>query len=239
MAHLAIMCHSVSPIDSGELNHVSQSRESNATGETTALRWGAGERVDDPRRGAARVIAAARQCYAESSVASTTIDQIAQRAGISRRTIYRYFDNKDAILLAVVEDQAEPFLEQMRASLAQQNTREFRQLLIHCVLFAIEHGPRMEGHQLLLGKKNAAATERFYLRSKRMKDTWHELLGGAFDQARQAGDIEATWRLGDLINWMGRLVYSFIQHPESLDSIRRMVREFLLPLPNGKLTLKS
>jgi len=210
---------------------VTQSREPDITEEAAALRWGAGERVDDPEQGAARVIVAARACYAESSVASTTIDQIAQRAGVSRRTIYRYFDNKDAILLAVVEDQAEPFFEQMRQSLAQQDTRDFRALLIHCVLFAIEYGPRMEGHQLLLGKKNAAATERFYLRSERMKDTLHELLGDAFERARQAGDIDATWRLDDLINWVGRMVYSFIQHPEPLGNIRHMVRQFLLPYP--------
>jgi len=225
------MCHSVVFTTLAESNLVTQNPKSKSTREAAALRWGAGERVDEPERGAVRVIAAARQCYAESSVASTTIDQIARRAGVSRRTIYRYFDNKEAILLAVVEDQAEPFFEQMRHSLAQQKNRDFRQMLIHCVLFAIEHGPRMEGHQLLLGKKNAVATERFYLRSKRMKDTLHDLLGGAFEQAQQAGDIDAAWHLDDLLNWLGRMVYSFIQQPEPPENIRRMVTQFMLPCP--------
>ena len=210
---------------------MTRSRNLKTTPNSTALRWGSGGRIDKPEQGAVRIIAAARECYAESSVASTTIDQIARHAGVSRRTIYRYFDNKDAILLAVVEDQAQPFFEQMRQSLAQQENKDFRQMLIHCMLFAIEHGPRMEGHQLLLGKKNAAATERFYLRSKRMKDTLHDLLGGAFEQAQQAGDIDAAWRLDDLLNWLGRMVYSFIQQPEPPENIRRMVTQFMLPCP--------
>lgn len=200
-----------------------------STQEVAALRWGAGERVDDPERGAARVIAAAKACYAESSVASTTIDQIAQRAGVSRRTVYRYFDNKEAILLAVVENQAQPFFEQMSESLAQKDTGDFRQLLIHCVLFATEHGPRMEGHQLLLGKKNAAATEQFYLRSAHMRQILHEILTDPFQRAQQTAAIDASWQLDDLLNWVGRLIYSFIQNPEPPESITRMVTQFLLP----------
>lgn len=233
MAQTTKMCHSVTFTDIAEPNLVTQSPKPKATRETVALRWGAGERVDEPERGAARVIAAARQCYAESSVASTTIDQIAQRAGVSRRTIYRYFDNKDAIILAVVDDQAEPFFEQMRQSLAQQENRDFRHMLVHCALFAIEHGPRVEGHQLLLGKNNAAATERFYLRSARMRSNLKDILADAFEQAQQVGDIDNMWRLDDLLNWVGRMVYSFIQQPEPPKNVERLVTQFLLPQPRS------
>lgn len=206
--------------------------QANKSGETTAaLRWGTGERVDDPSRGSARVLAAARACYEESSVASTTIESIAERAGVSRRTIYRYFENKEAILLAVVEDQAQPFFEAMAHSLAQLDSGNFRELLIHCVMYAIEHGPGIEGHQLLLGQKNAAATERFYLRSARMKKTLRETLEGPFVQAQEAGEIDLSWQLDDLLNWMGRLINSFIRNPEPIDSINRMVTQFLLPPP--------
>lgn len=198
---------------------------------SAALRWGTGERVDDPQRGSARVIAAARACYEESSVASTTIDAIAERAGVSRRTIYRYFDNKEAILLAVVEDQAQPFFDAMARSLAQFDSGNFRELLIHCVMYAIEHGPGIDGHQVLLGQKNAAATERFYLRSARMKNIFRESLEAPFMQAQQQGEIDLSWQLDDLLNWVGRLVYSFIRNPEPIDAINRMVTQFLLPLP--------
>ena len=223
------MCNSGPLIISGDLNLMSKRSNAIATSKTATRRWGAGQRVDNPEQGAARIIAAARLCFAESSVASTTIDQIAQQAGISRRTVYHYFHNKEAITLAVVEEQAEPFFEQMRESLLKLPDNDFRQLLIHCILFAVEKGPQVEGHQLLLGRKNAAVTADFYLRSARMRKNLHALLRDGFQQAQEAGDVDPAWRLDDLLNWMGRLVYSFIQYPESPKKIERMVTQFLLP----------
>ena len=196
---------------------------------TATRRWGAGQRIDDPALGASRIIAAARACFASSSVVSTTIDQIAEQAGVSRRTVYRYFDNKDAIILAVVEEQAEPFFEQMRESLSALGDKDLRQVLVHCVLFAVEQGPRIEGHQLLLGKGNSAATADFYLGSARMRNHLHALLKDRFHSAQDAGEIDLACNLDDLLNWIGRIIYSFIQYPEPPKSVERMVRQFLLP----------
>jgi AcrR family transcriptional regulator len=204
---------------------------SNAIAETAPLRWGAGQRIDDRARGAARIIAAAKICFAECSVASATIDQIAQEAGVSRRTVYRYFDSKAAIILAVVEEQAAPFFEQMHESLRALPEQDFRQVLVHCVLFAVAKGPQMEGHQLLLGRANASATADFYLRSAGMRNHLYTLLSEPFQQAQQAGKIDLSWRLEELLNWVGRLIYSFIQYPESPGSIERMVTRYLLPGP--------
>lgn len=228
MAHIQYVCHS----DDFNLPEISVALTEKPGETTTALRWGTGERVDDPKQGSARVIAAARACYEDSSVASTTIDAIAERAGVSRRTIYRYFDNKEAILLAVVEEQAQPFFDAMAGSLAQLDNDNFRQLLVHCVMYAISHGPGIDGHQLLMGQKNAAATERFYLRSARLKHIFREILEGPFLKAQQAGEIDFSWQLDDLLNWVGRLIYSFIRNPEPGETINHMVTQFLLPLPS-------
>ena len=192
-------------------------------------RWGKGERVDKPEQGAARILAAAKQCYTETGVASTTIDSIAQCAGISRRTVYRYFDNKEAITLAVVEEQAEPFFEQMGKDLDSMQSSDFRQLLIHCVLFTVEIGPQIAGHQLLLGRKNSAATAYFYLRSARMRDRLKELLSDRFYDAQRCGELNPDWQLNDLLNWVGRITYSFIQHPEPKENIERLLTQYLFP----------
>ncbi len=231
MSQLSFLCHSGSFVISGDLNLMSESSNATASSKTATRRWGAGQRIDNPKQGAARIMAAARRCFAESSVASATIDQIAEQAGVSRRTVYRYFDTKEAIILAVVEEQAEPFFEQMRESVLALHSNDIREVLIHCVLFAVEKGPQMEGHQLLLGRTNADATAGFYLRSARMRKNLHALLRDRFQQAQEAGDIDPAWHLDDLLNWMGRLVYSFIQYPETPKNIERIVTQFLLPCP--------
>jgi len=192
-------------------------------------RWGTGERVDDHEKGAARIIAAARNCFGQSSVLSTTIDDIAQAAGVSRRTVYRYFENKEAIVLAVVEAQAAPLFEEMQESLDTLQDLSFQGIVKHCVLFSIAKGPQIEGHQLLLGNANAAATMKFYLGSERMRSHFHGLLEAPFSRAQKAGEIDRSWCLDDLLNWIGRLVYSFIQHPEPADKVEQLVSQFLLP----------
>jgi AcrR family transcriptional regulator len=196
---------------------------------TARLRWGAGARIDNREYGAARIIGAARNCIARSSVTSTTIVDIAEQAGVSRRTVYRYFDSKEAIILAVVEDQARPFFEEMRRSMAAKANQPFLTQLKHCVLFAIEKGPQMEGHQLLLGKKNASATADFYLGSSTMRSQMRDLLERPFEQALATGEIDREWQLDLLLNWLGRLIYSFVLHREPIANIERQVNLFLFP----------
>ena len=64
-----------------------------------------------------------------------------------------------------------------------------------------------------------------------MRKNLHALLRDRFQQAQEAGDIDSAWRLDDLLSWMGRLVYSFIQYPEPPENIERVVTQFFLPCP--------
>src|SRR6478672_7803463 len=65
------------------------------------LRWGdqvpAG--VEAARQ---RLLDAAETCIDRFGLAKTTVEDIATEAKVSRATIYRYFDNRDELVLAVV-----------------------------------------------------------------------------------------------------------------------------------------
>ena len=56
----------------------------------------------DPRR--ARILATARDVFAEQGFRRAEVKTIAQRAGVGKATIYRFFPSKDALLLTVVEE---------------------------------------------------------------------------------------------------------------------------------------
>jgi len=51
-----------------------------------------------------RIILACRELSATRGFYNTTIDDIAAQAGVSKRTIYRYFDSKDQIIEATLDD---------------------------------------------------------------------------------------------------------------------------------------
>lgn len=74
------------------------------------------DREDERRR---CIIAAARGCFLQYGFAKTSLDDIAQRAGISRPLIYRKFKNKEDILAALYDFELEALYPQVEAVLAK------------------------------------------------------------------------------------------------------------------------
>lgn len=52
-----------------------------------------------------RILAAAQTCFVDSGFYAASMATIAETAGMSPGLIYRYFENKNAIILAIIEQQ--------------------------------------------------------------------------------------------------------------------------------------
>lgn len=61
-------------------------------------------RQRDADRSREAILAAARAEFAALGLGGARVDRIAERAGLNKRLIYYYFENKDALFLAVLED---------------------------------------------------------------------------------------------------------------------------------------
>jgi AcrR family transcriptional regulator len=59
------------------------------------------------------IIAAALDCFAERGFAATRLDDIAERAGVTRGTLYLYFDSKEELFKAVVRQSIGPVLSRV------------------------------------------------------------------------------------------------------------------------------
>ncbi|HEY8087396.1 MAG TPA: TetR/AcrR family transcriptional regulator [Polyangiaceae bacterium] len=79
----------------------------------------------------ARILRAARDCFARTGYAGTTNKDVADRAGITSAAIYQYFESKTALYVATVRDaQAELVPEFERAVAEETSSRAaFRALL--------------------------------------------------------------------------------------------------------------
>lgn len=80
-------------------------------------------READPRvvRSRAAVIDAARTLFMEQGYAGTTMEDIAHRAGLTKRTLYNNYADKEALFRLIVSDVitvAEAFARELRAELA-------------------------------------------------------------------------------------------------------------------------
>jgi AcrR family transcriptional regulator len=61
------------------------------------------ERLRDADRSQAVILAAARDEFAEHGLGGARVDRIAERAGLNKRLIYYYFDDKEKLFQAVLE----------------------------------------------------------------------------------------------------------------------------------------
>jgi len=62
------------------------------------------------------IVAAALSVFAEKGFAGTKIEEIARRAGVSKGTLYLYFETKEDIFRAVVREVVVPNVEAVRAT---------------------------------------------------------------------------------------------------------------------------
>ncbi|WP_253946264.1 TetR/AcrR family transcriptional regulator [Niveibacterium sp. COAC-50] len=62
--------------------------------------------------------AAALELFVEKGFAATRLDEIAARAGVSKGTLYLYFDSKEALFTAVIRDGILPLIESAEAQLS-------------------------------------------------------------------------------------------------------------------------
>ncbi|MEV6849675.1 TetR/AcrR family transcriptional regulator [Actinoplanes sp. NPDC051411] len=76
----------------------------------------------DARENRDRILAAARQAFAED--ADTSMNQIAQRAGVGPGTLYRNYPNREALVLAIYQDEVDRLTGSVPELLAMLGPRE-------------------------------------------------------------------------------------------------------------------
>ena len=74
------------------------------------------------------LVAAALEVFVERGFEATTLAEVARRAGVTKGTIYLYFENKEALFKAVVRETIVPVIAQGEA-LARSFTGSARELL--------------------------------------------------------------------------------------------------------------
>ena len=79
------------------------------------------ERLDDAKR--ERLMEAAMEEFAERGIESASYNKIIERSGLSKGTVYYYFDNKDSLLLTVLDEICDRFNRAI-GDLALPDTKE-------------------------------------------------------------------------------------------------------------------
>ncbi len=65
-----------------------------------------------------RILESAREVFFRDGFMPANLDEVAQKAGVAKGTLYRYFDNKAELYVAVLSENGETFERKMRETLS-------------------------------------------------------------------------------------------------------------------------
>lgn len=82
----------------------------------------------------AKIIAAARELFLSDGFDRSSVDAVAAKAGVSKRTVYDYYGDKQNLLLAVVEETSRAVLDMIKQGISDY-LWEFEDLEQALVLF--------------------------------------------------------------------------------------------------------
>lgn len=84
-----------------------------------------GQRLPRPAR-RAQLLEAAQAAFVESGYYAAAMDDIAERAGVSKPVLYQHFPSKLELYLALLDDRASELVESVRAALASSTDNKAR-----------------------------------------------------------------------------------------------------------------
>ena len=165
---------------------------------------------------AERILDAAGDLFVEQGVDKPGMDEVARAAGCSRATLYRYFENRQALIYAFAHREARLITTQAAGATAHET--DPRRRVVEAVLACL-----------------AAVRERPHLQAWYAKDSTllrevlHEspVIRGL---AQAPLSPEAAPVDPDLADWVLRIVLSFLTNPgDDAAAERRLLERFLAP----------
>lgn len=138
----------------------------------------------------AELLAAALELFVEKGYAGTRLDDVAHRAGVSKGTLYLYFENKEDLFKAVVRESVVERITET-ADTIERFEGPSDELLEHVVRrWWAEYGEKTAGgiSKLMMAESsNFPEIARFFL--EEVIEPWHALLASAIRRGIDRGEF--------------------------------------------------
>lgn len=181
-----------------------------------------------------RLIDAAERCFTRFGAAKTTLEDIAAEAGVSRATVYRYFDGgRDEIVLGVVLREAYAFLEVLQRRVQRES--ELSAAIVEGVLFTVASVRKNEQLAILFAPEVAGQTSTIAGASTALFEITTDFLRPVFESARQENEMRPGIEAEDAAEFVLRMILSLlsVSGPRARSAAKE--REFVLRFCAGAI----
>jgi AcrR family transcriptional regulator len=183
--------------------------------------------TDDARE---RILAAAERCIDRHGIRKTTMDDVAGEVGLSRPSVYRYFADRDDLLVELITRHARALLDRARKSISRQSGLPDQ--IVETVLYTADHGRRdpltwhvIDPDGTSLGRRMIASGTREMMRA----EIWDPVL----DVAVANNELPPGLPRSDIRLWLGNVTKMVMRGLEDGEGdvrrYRSILRRFVIP----------
>jgi AcrR family transcriptional regulator len=183
--------------------------------------------TDDARE---RILAAAERCIDRHGIRKTTMDDVASEVGLSRPSVYRYFADRDDLLIELITRHVRALLDRARKSIARQSSLPDQ--IIETVLYTAEHARRDPLTRHLLDPDGTSLGRRM-ISSGTSEMIRGEMWDPVLDAAVANNELPPGLPRSDIHLWLGdvtKMVMRGLEDGEGdLRRYRSILRRFVVP----------
>jgi AcrR family transcriptional regulator len=183
--------------------------------------------TDDARE---RILTAAERCIDRHGIRKTTMDDVACEVGLSRPSVYRYFADRDDLLIELITRHARALLDRARKSIARRSSLPDQ--IVESVIYTAEHARRdpltrhvIDPDATSLGRRMIASGTTEMMRA----EMWDPVL----DAAVANNELPPGLPRSDIHLWLGNVTLMVMRGLEDGDGdlrrYRSILRRFVVP----------
>jgi AcrR family transcriptional regulator len=178
-----------------------------------------------------RLLDSAEGCLEQFGPQKTSMEDVARAAGMSRATVYRYFENRDALLLGVASRQSSALASEAISYLSRFNT--ISDWLVEGLLFTLREIPNRPVFASLVTSLDSRASGNLLLGSTGLVQIGVNVLQPMFANAKAQGLLRDDIDPEMLIEWLLRMLWTYLNAPSQVatdeDGMRTLFRMMLIP----------
>ena len=179
----------------------------------------------------ASILAAAEACFERFGITKTTMADVARAANMSRATIYRYFPDREALVMASVVRRARMNMDSARDRIRSRES--FAERIVEGIIDNIRRGLRDPMVHLLVSPAEAALANTLLATSGKAVELTLELWEPILHDAQEAGDLKPDVDLNLLCEWISEIEMNYVSalgdDMVALERLREKLHAFFVP----------
>lgn len=174
-------------------------------------RWGNQRALSDQHKATALLLEAAGRCIEARGDINISMGDVADEAGVTRSTLYRYFVNRSELVTALLLSRAEGFVAASVAALPEPANA--RQSLSAMILHPIERARTSPLSVALFAPESRGFAVSVEMESDAVFEIAMRHYGKVLEGWQQSGQLHADLAIETIVRWISALAVMLLSSP--------------------------